>query len=85
MACELIVVVPVVGDIADVIEHGENGFIHNNTKEELIKYMIFSVENYESMNKLRIAARETIINGHSYKVAIAKWDKLFGRLFDRNK
>jgi glycosyltransferase involved in cell wall biosynthesis len=78
MSCELIAVVPAVGDIADVIDHGVNGFIHNNNKEELIKYMTYSLENYNSLDILRISARETIINGHSYKVAIAKWNELLG-------
>jgi glycosyltransferase involved in cell wall biosynthesis len=80
MACELIVVVPPVGDIADVIEHGVNGFLHNNTMEDIVKYMEKAYLNYDSLVSMRKLARETIINGHSYQFAINRWNKLLAEL-----
>jgi glycosyltransferase involved in cell wall biosynthesis len=79
MSCELIVIVPSVGDIADVVQHSVNGFIHNNTKEELRHYMIEAYNNYNVVTPLRKQARETIINGHSYRVATSKWDELLNK------
>jgi len=76
MACELIVVVPPVGDIVDVIEHRVNGFLHNNTKEELILCMKDAIINYDKLASMRKNARKTIVNEHSYQVATSKWDLL---------
>ncbi len=76
MACELIVVVPPVGDIADVIEHGVNGFLHDNTKEDIIKWMARAYRDYDSLVSMRENARETIINKHSYQFATSRWNEL---------
>jgi glycosyltransferase involved in cell wall biosynthesis len=80
MACEMIVLVPPVGDIADVIQHEENGFLHNNSKEELIHYMLKAYKNYDDLGGMRLKARETIINSHSYKVATSKWNDLLTKI-----
>ncbi|NOU18360.1 MAG: glycosyltransferase [Bacteroidales bacterium] len=80
MACELIVVVPPVGDIADVVEHGVNGFLHNNTKEDIVKWMVEAYKNYDSLGLMREKARDTIIKGHSYQFAVAGWNKLLMRI-----
>lgn len=76
MACELIVVVPPVGDIADVIEHGVNGFLHDNTKEDIIKWMARAYRDYDLLVSMRENARETIINKHSYQFATSRWNEL---------
>jgi len=80
MACELIVVVPPVGDIADVVEHGINGFLHNNTKEDIVKWMEEAYRNYDSLGLMREKARDTIIQGHSYQFAVARWNKLLVKI-----
>jgi len=80
MACELVVVVPSVGDIADVVEHGSNGFLHNNSNEDIIKWMEEAYINYESLGAMRKKARETIINGHSYEIAVNRWNDLLTNL-----
>ena len=67
-------------DIADVIQHKVNGFLHNNSKEELIRYMLEAYNNYDDLDLMRRKARETIINGHSYKVATVKWNDLLKKL-----
>jgi glycosyltransferase involved in cell wall biosynthesis len=76
MATGLAVIVPAVGDIPDVIQHNINGYIYNNSKEELIHYMDEVYNNYASLDILRAKARETIVSGHSYQVATEKWDEL---------
>jgi len=80
MACELIVIVPPVGDIADVIQHKENGYLHNNSKEELIQFMLEAYKNYDDLGVMRKKARETIINGHSHAVATSKWNDLLSKI-----
>jgi glycosyltransferase involved in cell wall biosynthesis len=80
MSTELIVAVPPVGDIADVIEHGVNGFLHNNTKEEILKCMVEAYTNYNSLAEMRTNARETVIKHHSYQFATSRWDKLLSEL-----
>jgi glycosyltransferase involved in cell wall biosynthesis len=82
MACKRVVVVPSTGDIIDVVKHGYNGFIHNNTFGDIVKWMKYALENYSSLEKLRQNARQTIIDEHSYQVAIKRWDKLFGELLE---
>jgi glycosyltransferase involved in cell wall biosynthesis len=82
MACELIVVVPPAGDIPDVIIHGENGFLHDNSKEDIKRFMTFTYENYNTLKSLRHQARKTIIDGHSYDVATDKWNKIL-KAFDK--
>lgn len=76
MACELVVVVPPVGDITDVIQHSVNGYLHDNSKDDLVHYMLEAYKNFDSLSSMRQKARETIINEHSYDVATSKWDEL---------
>jgi len=78
MACELIAIVPPVGDIADVIEHKANGYLFDNSKEQLCTFMEEAFTNYNMLSKMRTNARDTIINKHSYLVATAKWNALLG-------
>lgn len=80
MACELIVVVPPVGDIADVIEHKVNGFLHDNSKEDIKKQMMTAFTDYETIGNVRKNARETIISQHSYQVATECWTELLEKL-----
>ncbi len=76
MACELNVIVPPVGDITDIIKHGENGYLHNNSKDELVNLMFESYKNYHLLGRMRYNARKIIINQHSYHVATSKWNEL---------
>jgi glycosyltransferase involved in cell wall biosynthesis len=80
MACELIVVVPPVGDIDNVIEHGVNGFLHDNSKEEIMKYMTEAYKNYDSLGVMRANARKTIISKHSFQFAISRWNELLSTI-----
>ncbi len=76
MSCGLIAVVPDVGDISDVIIHGQNGFIHDNTLLGLYSIMKKSLIEYNELIQVRINARNTIISEHSYKVAKEKWNRI---------
>jgi len=78
MACELIAIVPPVGDISDVISHGVNGFLHNNTVEEIEYFMDYAISNYNDLDQMKKNARLAILNGHSYEVATNKWNNLLG-------
>ncbi|MEI6348829.1 MAG: glycosyltransferase [Bacteroidota bacterium] len=80
MACELIVIIPPVGDITDVVKHATNGYLHNNTEEDILKWMIESYKNYDDLEFMRKNARETIINHHSFESATKKWDELLNRI-----
>ena len=76
MATELIVIVPSIGDIPDIIQHNINGYLYNNSKTELIRYMEDVYLNYLNLNNLRKNARQKIISNHSYRVATTKWNDL---------
>lgn len=76
MACELIVLAPPVGDISDVVNHNSNGFLHNNSEEDLINCMLNAYTEYNNLGNLRKAARQTIIDKHSYQSALVKWNNL---------
>lgn len=80
MACELIPIVPPVGDIADVIEHNVNGFLHNNSLEDIINKMENALINYNQFGDLRMKARQTIINKHSYQFATSRWNELLNKI-----
>jgi glycosyltransferase involved in cell wall biosynthesis len=80
MSCGLVVIVPPVGDIADVVQDKENGYLHNNSKEELTQSMLEAIKNYDNLIPMRNQARETIINGHSYQVATSKWNDLLSKI-----
>ena len=76
MSCELIPIVPNVGDIADVVKHGKNGFIFDGSVDNLEKQMKETLIEYDNLTDLRTNARKTIVSEHSYKVASKKWDSL---------
>jgi glycosyltransferase involved in cell wall biosynthesis len=80
MACELIVIVPPVGDITDVVKHDINGFLHDNSLEDIVNKMLYAYTNYDRLNNLRIKARETIVFENSYNVATEKWNDLLPKL-----
>lgn len=80
MACQLIVIVPPVGDISDVVEHGINGFIHNNTDEDLTKWMIEAYLKNDFLELMKQNARNTIIKNHSFESATLKWNDLLSKI-----
>lgn len=80
MACELVVVIPPVGDITDVVKHGVNGFLHDNSKEGIGNGMLEAYKNFDKLGNLRKRARETIIHEHSYQVAEKKWNDLLSKI-----
>jgi glycosyltransferase involved in cell wall biosynthesis len=80
MSCELIVLVPPVGNISDVVKNGVNGFLHDNTQKDIVKYMIETHNSFNSLDNLKRKARETIIEEHSFPTAVKKWDELLAEI-----
>lgn len=74
MSSGLIVIVPSVGDISNVIDNDKNGYLYDNSKHQLIFYMNKAINNLDNLEEMKIRARNTIINEHSYQVATYKWD-----------
>lgn len=84
MACELVVIVPPVGDISDVVIHGENGYLHDNTINDLSYFMKEAITNYYKLDALRNEARSTIEKNHSYSSATEKWNYVFNNIDEFN-
>ncbi len=80
MSCELIVIVPPVGDITEVVSHNSNGFLYDNTLNGLIENMENTFEKHEELAHIRENARKIIVNEHSYEVATRKWDLLLNKI-----
>jgi glycosyltransferase involved in cell wall biosynthesis len=80
MACELLAVVPDVGDIADVVKLNQNGIIYDGSREELKKWMKEILLHYDDFAHMRMNARSTIINEHSYQTATTRWDNLLTKI-----
>ncbi len=81
MACELICISSNVGNISDLINNNKNGFIFNEINEiELYKLMLNAFGNFNSFSEMRIDARKSIIEKHSYSNAIELWGNLFQSL-----
>ncbi len=76
MACELIPIVPDVGDIADVVKLKENGILYDGSLSALQSWMKEIFLHYDELGLMRANARNTIIAGHSYETATSKWDHL---------
>jgi glycosyltransferase involved in cell wall biosynthesis len=77
MSCELVAVVPNVGNISDLVDDGENGYIINDlTKQKLFEKMLIALNNYEMDLVMRLNARNKIINNHSYQSAILLWKSI---------
>jgi glycosyltransferase involved in cell wall biosynthesis len=84
MSCQLIPIVPRVGDIPDVVKIGKNGILYDGTYTELNKWMERILLNYDNLLEMRINARTTIITEHSYKIATDTWNRLLSNFHLRN-
>lgn len=84
MSCGLIPIVTPVGDIADVISVGSNGFFHDGSINDLSQKMNEVLTRYDQFDELMLNARRTIVNEHSYAVAKVKWDNLLQELENEN-
>lgn len=80
MSCELIVVVPPVGDIADVVKHNQNGILHDNSLQDIKDKMLEAYNNYNELGEMRAKARETVVREHSYQSATKKWNDLLAKI-----
>jgi glycosyltransferase involved in cell wall biosynthesis len=80
MACGLIPIVTPAGDIADVIKHGVNGIIHDGSLDDFSGKMEEVLFNYLNLQQMRMNARKTIVESHSYEVATNSWNSLLKRI-----
>jgi glycosyltransferase involved in cell wall biosynthesis len=76
MACELIPIVPDVGNIADVVSMRQNGILYDGSLDALIKEMKEIITTYSNLSEMRTRARETIIANHSYSEATKRWNAI---------
>jgi glycosyltransferase involved in cell wall biosynthesis len=78
MACEVVPMSNLVGNINDLIEENSTGLIHNGTINSVCQSMLVGLNlSSESYSELKRATREKMINYHSHHVSINKWNKLF--------
>jgi glycosyltransferase involved in cell wall biosynthesis len=81
MACELICISSEVGNISDLINHQENGFLYeSNDLEALTNLMRNALKKRTDYLILRKEAREAIIKNHSHVCAKTKWEALINEL-----
>jgi glycosyltransferase involved in cell wall biosynthesis len=81
MACERICISSRVGNIADLIVHGENGFLfESNNLEELTSIMIQVLEGKDAYKDIKQKARLSVINNHSHVSAKKKWESHLANL-----
>jgi glycosyltransferase involved in cell wall biosynthesis len=80
MACEVIPIVPDVGDIKDVVKFNENGILYDGSYSELKRWMKDILTRYPQLDDMKKRARKTIVEGHSYAVATSRWDNLLGQI-----
>ena len=78
MACEVIPITNLVGNIPDIVTNNITGLVHNgegaNDIFESMKYALVLDE--EKASNMRTSARELIVNYHSYECASIQWEGL---------
>jgi glycosyltransferase involved in cell wall biosynthesis len=82
MACEVVPVTSLVGNIADVVSSGKTGFVHQGKNLKSISETMkkaLQTDN-ETLAKMKIECRNLIVNKHSHQFATSKWDEVFSRL-----
>jgi glycosyltransferase involved in cell wall biosynthesis len=82
MACEVVPVTSLVGNIADVVSSGKTGFVHQGKNLKSISETMkkaLQTDN-ETLAKMKIECRNLIVNKHSHQFATSKWDEVLSRL-----
>jgi glycosyltransferase involved in cell wall biosynthesis len=76
MACELVCISSNIGNIPDIINHSQNGFLfESDNLEELTGLMSYTMQNKINYVQLRKNARLTVIADHSHNSAVEKWNE----------
>lgn len=77
MACEKVVIAPMVNNIPTVLRDGVTGLaLRECNEDEITRKMLKAYENYDGSKLMRQAARDIIDKQYSYKSAIHKWNNL---------
>jgi len=77
MACGVITITNIVGNISDLILDSETGFVHKATEINIFKKMNVALNLKETMLiKIRNNARKLIIENHSYFSARKRWENI---------
>jgi glycosyltransferase involved in cell wall biosynthesis len=79
MACEVVPVTSLVGNIPDLVSSGKTGFVHQGKNIESISETMkkaLQTDN-EILAKMKIKCKNLIINKHSYQYAASQWAELF--------
>jgi glycosyltransferase involved in cell wall biosynthesis len=82
MACEVVPVTSLVGNIPDLISSGKTGFVHQGKNLKSISETMkkaLQTDN-ETLAKMKIECRNLIVNKHSHQFATSKWDEVLSRL-----
>lgn len=81
MACELMVIVPDIGNLSDIVKSNMNGILVNNLDiNSLTDKMKFALSHYNETNEMRKNARKIIVEEHSIEIAAKKWKSVFFRM-----
>ncbi|MBL7768519.1 MAG: glycosyltransferase [Flavipsychrobacter sp.] len=67
LSLELIVIASDMGQLAEIIKDGENGFLVRNTLEELIEKINYSKAQYDQLEQLRKNARHLIVDEYNWQ------------------
>lgn len=78
MSCGMVCIASNVGNIGDVIKNKITGFCFQpRDPEKLVDLMLSTYLNESEMQSIKFAAREIIVEGHSYTNVIDLWSQLF--------
>ena len=82
MACEVVPVTSLVGNISDLVSCGKTGFVHQGKNTQSISETMKKAlqTDHETMVKIKIKCRNLIINKHSHQNAALRWKEVFGKL-----
>jgi glycosyltransferase involved in cell wall biosynthesis len=82
MSCELPVISTKSLEMEEVIIHKKNGYLVDNTKEEIIRAVDFCLKNKRILGK---NARQTIITKFDWDKIIEQYEKIYLELIEVNK
>ncbi len=81
MACEVVPITNIVGNIGDIVTEFETGFVHNGEVEDINqKLLLLNQIGEEKLEEIKNKAREIIINEHSHKSIKRKWVAVFNEI-----
>jgi glycosyltransferase involved in cell wall biosynthesis len=83
LSCGLICISSDVGNVSDIIKHHESGFLFQNSDQtKLTIIMKDALKNQNQYNSMRLKARQTVVDNHSYNSAINKWQSLINDMLN---